>query len=45
MNHLLNTWVFGYVRTHREEAGVEVQQGHEHEHQQYSAAQLHVLLR
>ncbi len=31
--------------THREEAGVEVQQRHEHEHQKHAAAQLHVLLR
>lgn len=32
------------VGTHGEEIGVEVQQGHEHEHQQHSATQLHVLL-
>ena len=31
--------------THREEVGVKVQQSHEHEHQQNSTAQLHVLLR
>lgn len=33
------------VSTHREEVGVEVQESHEHEHQQYSTTQLHVLLR
>lgn len=32
------------VSTHREEVGVKVQQSHEHEHQQHSTTQLHVLL-
>lgn len=32
------------ISTHREETGVKVQQSHEHEHKQYSTAQLHVLL-
>lgn len=30
--------------THREEAGVKVQQGHEHENQEDTPTQLHVLL-
>lgn len=36
--------VINAVRTHREEIGVKVQQGHEHEHQQDPTTQLHVLL-
>lgn len=35
--------MFELIGTHREEIGVKVQQSHEHEHQQYSAPQLHVL--
>ena len=36
--------VKGRRATHREEAGVKVQQGHEHEHQEDTSTQLHVLL-
>lgn len=44
LNVCLCLSVINGVSTHREEIGVKVQQGHEHEHQQYPTTQLHVLL-